>query len=72
MIEQAKSVDYRARNVRFIEKPPVDFLQEALDVFQVCIWWSAPNARTRQQAREKSWDGAAVDPFNFHSPLFKK
>lgn len=38
MIEQAKSVAYRARNVRFIEKAPVDFLQDALDVFQVCIW----------------------------------
>ena len=38
MIEQIKSIDYRARNVKFIEKASPDLLAEAQALLDACIY----------------------------------
>src|ERR1041384_24308 len=37
MVEQVKSIDYRARNATFIEKSPLDFLEDVIALVDVCI-----------------------------------
>jgi len=37
MVEQAKSMDYRARDYKFIEAAPADFLNDVLDLLVACI-----------------------------------
>jgi mRNA interferase MazF len=37
MIEQVKSIDYRARNAKFIERSPSDFLEDVIALVDVCI-----------------------------------
>jgi mRNA interferase MazF len=37
MVDQVKSVDYAARQARFLEKTPDVLLQDVLDVLDVCI-----------------------------------
>ncbi len=37
MVEQAKSMDYRARGYKFIEAAPADFLSDVLDLLVACI-----------------------------------
>lgn len=38
MVEQVKSIDYRARHVRFIEKAPESVLMEALSLLDACVY----------------------------------
>lgn len=38
MVEQLKSIDYRARNVRRIEAAPEPVLQEALSLLDACVY----------------------------------
>ncbi|MEO6392892.1 MAG: type II toxin-antitoxin system PemK/MazF family toxin [Pyrinomonadaceae bacterium] len=37
MAEQVKSIDFRARQARFVEKAPVDFIDDVIAVVDVCI-----------------------------------
>jgi mRNA interferase MazF len=37
MIEQVKSIDYRARQAKFIEKAPLEFLEDVIALVDVCI-----------------------------------
>ena len=37
MVEQVKSIDYRARNARFVEKASPDFVQDVIALVDVCI-----------------------------------
>ncbi len=37
MVEQVKSVDYRMRSAKFIERAPDDFLTDVLDLIDACI-----------------------------------
>ena len=37
MVEQVKSIDYRARNARFVEKAPPEFVEDAIALVDVCI-----------------------------------
>jgi mRNA interferase MazF len=37
MVEQVKSIDYRARSARFIEKAPLEFVEDVLALVDVCI-----------------------------------
>lgn len=37
MVEQLKSVDYAARDAKFIEKAPNPLIEDALNVVDVCI-----------------------------------
>lgn len=38
MVDQVKSVDYRARKITFIEKAELSFLDEVLSVLEPCIY----------------------------------
>jgi len=38
MVEQVKSLDYRARQVRFIAKAPESVLDEALSLLDACVY----------------------------------
>ena len=38
MVEQVKSVDYRSRQMRFIEKAPLETLDEVLAILDACIY----------------------------------
>jgi len=38
MVEQAKSVDYAARKVKFVEKAPGDLLEQVLGVLEACLY----------------------------------
>ncbi len=38
MVEQVKSIDFRARRVKFIEKIPSATLNEALNILDACIY----------------------------------
>lgn len=38
MAEQVKSVDYRARRIKFIEKAPEELLDEVLAIIDACIF----------------------------------
>jgi len=37
MVEQVKSVDYHARNARFVEKGPSEFVENVIALVDVCI-----------------------------------
>jgi mRNA interferase MazF len=37
MVEQVKSIDYRARNARFVETAPADFVEDVIALVDVCI-----------------------------------
>lgn len=37
MVEQVKSVDFNARQVRFVEKAPAQFVEDVIAVVDVCI-----------------------------------
>src|SRR5258707_5782570 len=37
MVEQVKSIDYRARNARFVEKAPSEFVEDVIALVYVCI-----------------------------------
>lgn len=37
MVEQVKSVDYNARKAKFVEKAPVQFVEDVLALVDVCI-----------------------------------
>jgi mRNA interferase MazF len=37
MIEQIKSVDFKSRNVKFIEKAPDDLLNDINEIINICI-----------------------------------
>jgi mRNA interferase MazF len=37
MIEQVKSIDYRARSARFVEKAAPEFLEDVVALVDVCI-----------------------------------
>jgi len=37
MVEQVKSVDYRARTARFVEKAPPEFVEDVIALVDVCI-----------------------------------
>ena len=37
MVEQVKSIDYRARNARFVEKAPSEFVEDVIALVDVCI-----------------------------------
>lgn len=41
MVEQVKSVDYRARMIRFIEKASEETLDEVLAILDACIYQGA-------------------------------
>ncbi len=36
MVDQVKSIDYRARKAKFIEEAPVDLVEDTLEVLDVC------------------------------------
>ena len=36
MVEQVKSIDYTARTAKFIEKAPVELVEDILEVLDVC------------------------------------
>jgi mRNA interferase MazF len=38
MVEQIKSVDYKSRNVKFIEKAPQEIINEALAILDACVY----------------------------------
>ena len=37
MVEQVKSVDYRARQARFVEKAPSQLVEDVIAVVDVCM-----------------------------------
>lgn len=37
MVEQLKSIDYRQRAVRYVERAPAEFLDAVLDLIDACI-----------------------------------
>jgi len=37
MVEQVKSIDYRARNAKFVEKAAPEFLEDVIALVDVCI-----------------------------------
>jgi mRNA interferase MazF len=37
MVEQVKSVDYAMRRAKFVERAPVDFVEDVLDLIDTCI-----------------------------------
>jgi mRNA interferase MazF len=37
MVEQVKSIDYVTRRVRFVERAPVGFVEDVLDLIDACI-----------------------------------
>ena len=37
MVEQVKSVDYSARNAKFVEKAPSEFVEDVIGLVDVCI-----------------------------------
>lgn len=37
MIEQVKSIDYRARQARFVERAPSEFVEDVIALIDVCI-----------------------------------
>jgi mRNA interferase MazF len=37
MVEQVKSIDYRARNARFVEKAPSELVEDVIALVDVCI-----------------------------------
>lgn len=37
MVEQVKSIDYRARNARFVAKAPPEFVEDVIALVDVCI-----------------------------------
>lgn len=37
MIEQVKSVDYNARKVKFVEKAPIELIEDVIALIDVCI-----------------------------------
>lgn len=41
MVEQIKSVDYKSRNVKFIEKAPQEIINEALAILDACVYQNA-------------------------------
>lgn len=38
MVEQVKAIDFRARQIRFIEKAPESLLDEALSLLDACVY----------------------------------
>ena len=36
MVDQVKSIDYKARKAKFIEKAPSELVEDALEVLEVC------------------------------------
>ena len=38
MVEQMKSIDYRLRQVQFVEKAPASVLDEALGILDACLY----------------------------------
>lgn len=36
MVDQVKSIDYRARKAKFIEKAPAELVEDVLEVLDVC------------------------------------
>ena len=38
MVEQVKSIDYKSRQVKLVEKAPANILAEALSVLDACIY----------------------------------
>ena len=41
MVEQVKSIDYKSRQLKFIEKAPMDILEEVLGILDACIYQDA-------------------------------
>ena len=41
MVEQVKSIDYKSRQIKFIEKAPDNVLIEALGILDACIYQDA-------------------------------
>ena len=37
MVEQVKSIDYRARNARFVEKAVSEFVEDVIALVDVCV-----------------------------------
>ena len=37
MVEQVKSVDFAMRRAKFVQRAPVDFVEDILDLIDVCI-----------------------------------
>ena len=37
MVEQVKSIDYRARQAKFVEKAPSEFVEDVIALVDVCI-----------------------------------
>jgi len=37
MVEQLKSIDYRARSARFVENAPAEFVEDVIALVDVCI-----------------------------------
>ena len=55
MCEQMKSIDYRARKVKYVATAPKEFLDEVLAVIDACIYPKPEQADADQQAtRSKS------------------
>lgn len=38
MVEQVKSIDFRSRKAKRIEKSPIEVLQETMSILDVCIY----------------------------------
>ena len=38
MVEQVKSIDYKTRKIKFVEKAPVDILNESLSLLDAIIY----------------------------------
>ncbi|MBM4054894.1 MAG: type II toxin-antitoxin system PemK/MazF family toxin [Planctomycetes bacterium] len=41
MVEHIKSINYRSRNVKFLEKAPKEVINEALAILDACIYQEA-------------------------------
>jgi len=37
MVDQVKSIDYTARKAKFVEKAPVELVEDSLEVLEICI-----------------------------------
>ncbi len=38
MVDQVKSIDYRSRRIKFVERAPRELLEEALSILDACLF----------------------------------
>jgi len=38
MVDQVKSIDYRSRKIKYVERPPAELLDEVLSILDACLF----------------------------------